>query len=116
MVLPVQVLIQGRTRVNSFHFHRRATSAYNSVRQTGMFTPNPSKPGPLIRDLVNRINRWRRHPRRSVKEEMLQAWKQGKLVKLDGDPVPVNIKSTQELSDIMADIYEDHLERLNQKE
>jgi pentatricopeptide repeat protein len=46
---------------------------------------------------------------------MLRAWKAGKLVKSDGEPVPTSVKSTEELSNIMADIYEDYLETLNQR-
>jgi hypothetical protein len=95
--------------LNAFRLHRRP-ARYRHLRITTVFNPNPTNPKPLINDLVQCITRWRTRPRRQQKEQMLKAWKEGKLVTPTGEKVPQSIKSAQELSDIIADIYYDHLE------
>ena len=41
---------------------------------------------------------------------MLKAWKEGKLIKPDGEVVTPVLKSTEEISNIIGDIYYNHLE------
>jgi hypothetical protein len=95
--------------LNSFRFHH-SPPRYRSFRTSTIFNPNPTDPSPLINDLIRSINRWRTHPRRQQKQQMLEAWKQGKLIKPDGQPVPPVVKSTEQLNDIIAEIYFNHLE------
>jgi pentatricopeptide repeat protein len=78
--------------------------------------PDSENSEALVQDLIRRITKWRTHPRRQQKEEMLKAWKEGTLIKPNGELVPSNVQSKDELNDIIGDIYSNHLDTFQDEE
>lgn len=111
MTAPDVHVIASKPLLNSFRLHRTPHySARRSYENATLRIPDSENSESLVQDLIHRINKWRTNPRRQQKEEMLRLWKEGNLIKPNGDPVPPIVKSTQELTDIIGDVYSDHLD------
>lgn len=117
MIAPDVHVIATKPLLNAFRLHRPAYyTGRRSYEDTTLRIPDSENSETLVEDLIERINKWRTSPRRQQKEEMLRAWKAGNLIKPDGSPVPPNVKSTEELTDIIGDIYSNHLDTFQAEE